>query len=69
MTKTKQMEEALDLQSMILFGRRRTESLKTKTCVSCGDAAEEFTDELSKREFEISGLCQKCQDEVFEGGS
>lgn len=25
----------------------------------------EFRDERSRREFHISGLCQKCQDEVF----
>jgi len=24
-----------------------------------------FRDELSKKEFKISGLCQKCQDETF----
>jgi len=26
---------------------------------------ESFKDELSLKEFAISGLCQKCQDEVF----
>ena len=26
----------------------------------------DFRDALSIREFEISGLCQNCQDEVFE---
>jgi hypothetical protein len=26
---------------------------------------DKFRDELSKKEFEISGLCQQCQDEVF----
>lgn len=25
----------------------------------------EFRDELSKKEWKISGLCQKCQDKVF----
>ena len=37
-------------------------------CPFCGkviDPEKEFRDELSKREFKISGLCQKCQDEVF----
>ena len=27
----------------------------------------EFKDLLSFKEYKISGLCQKCQDEVFEG--
>jgi len=26
---------------------------------------EEFTDELSKREYSFSGLCQTCQDKLF----
>lgn len=26
---------------------------------------ETFRDDLSRKEFRISGLCQKCQDEVF----
>lgn len=37
-------------------------------CPFCGksiDVETEFRDPLSKREFEISGLCQKCQDEIF----
>ena len=25
----------------------------------------DFKDELSKKEFGISGMCQKCQDEMF----
>ena len=29
------------------------------------DVTEEFRNEISMREFEISGLCQKCQDSVF----
>ena len=38
------------------------------TCPSCKkqfDVTEEFRNEISMREFEISGLCQKCQDSVF----
>ena len=36
-------------------------------CPSCSAKVEvgEFRDEISVREFKISGLCQKCQDEVF----
>lgn len=26
----------------------------------------DFKDELSKKEFKISGLCQQCQDETFK---
>lgn len=37
-------------------------------CPFCGHTISmtEFRDEVSRREYEISGLCQKCQDEVFD---
>jgi hypothetical protein len=34
-------------------------------CRMCNGEATSFTDELSKREFAISGMCQKCQDGFF----
>jgi len=30
---------------------------------------DEFRDELSRKEYEISAMCQKCQDSVFGGGN
>lgn len=37
-------------------------------CPFCGlpVSVEDFRDDLSRREFEIAGMCQKCQDEVFD---
>ena len=35
------------------------------TCFDCGAPATKFRDPLSQREYQISGLCQECQDEVF----
>lgn len=36
-------------------------------CPFCGKVVDdsEFRDDLSREEFRISGLCQKCQDEFF----
>ena len=37
-------------------------------CPFCGkeiDIEKEFRNEISKKEFRISGLCQKCQDEMY----
>ena len=37
-------------------------------CPFCGkeiDINKEFRNEISKKEFQISGLCQKCQDEMY----
>jgi hypothetical protein len=47
------------------FGINRRKSILNNRCVFCGKQATEFTDEISKREFSISGICQKCQDETF----
>jgi len=34
-------------------------------CVSCGCHADEFKDDISAKEYTISGLCQECQDIAF----
>ena len=47
-------------------GRKHNESIQQDICVWCGGAATEFKDELSRKEYRISGFCQSCQDEVFE---
>jgi len=60
------MVEAVDDVAKRFFGRTKTEALDTHTCVSCGEPAVDFKDELSAVEWRISGLCQKCQDEIFE---
>jgi len=36
-------------------------------CAKQIDPGKEFRDELSRKEFAISGLCQKCQDKTFGG--
>jgi hypothetical protein len=48
------------------FGKevKLAESGKCPFCEKTIDV-NEFRDELSKKEFGISGLCQTCQDEVF----
>jgi len=39
------------------------------SCPICGDNIDtsKFKDELSLKEFRISGMCQRCQDEFFDG--
>ena len=48
-----------------LFGRSRSLAIAGNGCVKCGESAVDFTDELSRKEFGISGLCQGCQDGIF----
>lgn len=47
----------------------RTTAIQNNVCVrrpiGCGGPAHDFRDPESKHEYSISGLCQKCQDEVF----
>jgi len=49
----------------------RTTAIQGNRCVrqpiGCGELITGFRDELSAHEYRISGLCQKCQDELFGG--
>lgn len=56
---------AIDNLLTALTGRDRQASVANNVCATCGGPAEEFRDELSRREFRISGMCQKCQDATF----
>jgi hypothetical protein len=53
-----------NLQSNIV-GCDVVESIVLDKCVVCKGPATEFKDEISRKEFSISGLCQICQDKVF----
>ena len=62
--KTPEMEEFLNKMSINMFGRKRTDNC----CITCGSDKinpENFKDDLSRKEFEISRMCQNCQDGVF----
>ena len=49
------------------FGRSRTIAMHNGQCVKCGEFNLEFRDELSRKEYGISGFCQCCQDMIFGG--
>lgn len=57
----------LNSLSTELFGRNLTDSIKGNVCVCCGKPADAFRDQLSAKEFTISGFCQTCQDDTFGG--
>jgi len=46
------------------FGDRRA-TIQADKCMSCGNPATDFRNDISRREYRISGLCQMCQDGVF----
>ena len=64
---TKDFEIEAELAN--LFGFYRGIHIAVDECVpepiGCGGPATEFKDELSRKEYSISGLCQKCQNKVF----
>lgn len=41
-------------------------AVREASCVICGGEASTFRDDLSRKEYTISGMCQDCQDKVFE---
>ena len=51
----------------ILTGGMHSRNIENRKCNSCGKDVrdEEFRDSLSRKEYLISGFCQKCQDSVF----
>ena len=63
-------DKSFDIDNMFkrLYGIDRKSTILGKGCVSCGQkdlTEDDFRDELSLREYHISGLCQSCQDTVF----
>lgn len=39
--------------------------IDNESCIACSGEATEFRQPIDAREYLMSGLCQKCQDEVF----
>lgn len=63
--KSERMIAELENISLDIFGRSRTLAMAGRACVCCGKPANSFRDELSVKEYGISGMCQACQDSVF----
>lgn len=51
----------------MVFGITCDEAQKREICVMCQRpcAPGNFKDDLSRKEYQISGTCQKCQDQLF----
>lgn len=65
----------VDLQSlrpvdMVFPEAHRSVAIATGMCASppfgCGQKVDGFRDDLSAKEYKITGFCQKCQDQMFE---
>ena len=63
----------LDLLTQIIFnGKDRQTCIEEGTCITCDEAkgliATSFRDDVSRKEYAISAMCQSCQDDVFGMG-
>jgi hypothetical protein len=67
MKRTPEMQAVLDKLGVLTFGRTNSEAIKTNTCIKCSKPVveTEFKDALSRNEYSISGLCQACQEQVY----
>lgn len=57
----------LEGMTKALFGRGLEDCMFNGICVGCHGSIEDydFRDEISKKEYTISGFCQTCQDKTF----
>ena len=63
MKRSPQLQQFIDSMAVKLLGWDGD----PKHCHTCNSPIGEFRDEISAREFEISGMCQDCQDKTFGG--
>lgn len=53
------------IDQIVEFAERRRFASASNKCASCLKPATHFRDDLSRKEYKISFLCQACQDLVF----
>jgi hypothetical protein len=44
----------------------RTEKINSSVCVTCNATDVKFRNQVSRKEYTLSGMCQTCQDDFFE---
>lgn len=56
----------MNKEIMVACGyEKEMDLIEQKICPFCENKVGEFRDDLSRKEYEISGLCQTCQDDFF----
>jgi len=61
------LEQLIDILSHRGYNSRYRSAKSSRTCLICASAAREFSDQWAKLEYEVSALCQRCQDEYLRG--
>jgi len=61
------LQEVKDTIAKDLYGQTTEEAVATGLCIQCKQPAiQNCYSEEGKREYYISGLCEKCFDKIFE---
>lgn len=62
-------KKSLPIDSFLsaIMGKNRVEVIHSGRCMTCSGRAAEFKDQLSRREYSITGMCQNCQDAFYNG--
>jgi len=66
--RSKPIQKFLDDFARKQFGATTEEAQAKAVCLFCGKKITGFKDGISAREYEITGQCQECQDEMEEWG-
>ena len=57
------------LSEIVFNGKDRPTCIREGICITCDDAhgiiASSFRDDISRKEYSISAMCQSCQDDIF----
>jgi len=65
MTKSPAIATLLNSLTLQMTGRTLSDCIENGICACCNGEVDGFRDELSKKEYNISRMCQKCQDSIF----
>jgi hypothetical protein len=61
--KIKENNMPLDISELF---PKETKNRSEGLCATCGNTPGDFKDEISEKEFKITGMCQACQDGLFD---
>ena len=64
-SKNEALEGMLENFAQQFLSQGRQQASTTNTCVICSKEATDFRDAASRKEYQISRMCQICQDNIF----